>query len=187
MEKEEKTSGPRLSNIISQAENIIEGAKTRADEIIVEAEGIKGSAYKAGYERGYDDGMKFVAKNAVRLLSDKARINELVAQEATKLAIAICHKIIGDEIKAKPERVKELALEILSKTLTESEIVILVHAQDKELMTGSISEFENVAKNTRIRVETSDNIETGGCRIVTEFGEIDVTISALLDGIAERL
>ncbi|MDR2338087.1 MAG: type III secretion system stator protein SctL [Deltaproteobacteria bacterium] len=187
MEKEEKTNGPRLSNIISQAENIIEGAKTRADEIISEAEGIKDSAYKEGYDQGYADGMKFVAKNAVRLLADKTRINELIAQEATKLALAICRKIIGSEVQTRPERIKELALEVLSKTLTENEVVILVHVQDEKLMTESITEFEQVAKNVRIRVETNTSIEVGGCRIVTEFGEIDVTISALLDGIAERL
>ena len=186
-ERETSPKVSKLSAALTEAENIIEGAKERANSIVAEAEAIKSSAKREGLEIGKTEALSEVAKLAIRLICDKEQINELLSQEAAKLALAITSSILEEELKQRPEAAINIARKALKESVVGNLATLIVNPQDRKVLEEQKQALERITQGGTIQFVESVEIARGGCRVVTEFGEVDATISALTKAISEQL
>lgn len=179
--------GGKVAAALNEADKILDGAKTRAAEIIAEAEKIKASANKDGYSEGVEQGKREIAKAAIKLIEDKSKLNNLLAEEAAKLSIAICGTIIEREIVQSPEIIKGIALKALKDAVVGERVTIIVSPEDLSVLNSSKKELMKMANNAALQIQGDDRLERGSCKIITEFGEVDASLSALLDAVKTRL
>ncbi len=97
-------------------------------------------------------------------------------KSAIELACSMVENIIGIEIDKNPiilERVFSKAL-ILSKGFANAEIT--VHPDDRVLF-----DIDSVAAEAGFVVRSSEAVGRAGCRIIGKQGEIDASISAIIE------
>ncbi len=179
--------GTKLADALTEAQSIIGAAEDRAREIQDQAERVREDAERRGYSDGLERGRREVADRAVRLLEERSKLEEQLADEAARLAAAICEKAIGEHLRVTPDIVRRLAVKALRETVVGEAATIIVHADDHELIKSNLGELRRAAGGAVIQIDTDSSLTRGGCVIRTEFGEVDASIESLLDAVLGRL
>jgi flagellar assembly protein FliH len=117
--------------------------------------------------------------------------NELLwraEQNAVALIIAIARKVVKRaglfNRNVAVENIKS-ALELLHKT---TNVIVKVNPQDAEHLETMVQSAPSpFAAYSGISFEKDENIEAGGCRLITEQGRIDGQLDTQIDRIAEEL
>ena len=88
-------SQTKLSTALAEAQSSIEAAEQRAAEVRSEAERSYLEAREQGYQDGLRQGQTAAAGSAVRLIAESSTVGDRLADEAARLALAICKTAIG--------------------------------------------------------------------------------------------
>ncbi len=186
--KENDSPPPRsFGAALKEADAIIETAEARAREVRRAAEGAFEDAKRAGYDAGYQQGLRDAAETALRLIGESSVISSRLAEEAARLAIAICQSVIAEHVRVDPTLVKKIAERALQQSVVGDSITIICHPDDRHVLGQSLDSLRRVAGGANLALEISDDMVRGGCLVRTEFGEVDASIPALIDGIAAHL
>lgn len=178
---------PNLGAALSEAQNIVEAARTRAADIEARARRTFEEAQENGYREGFKAGEAKAADAAVRLIEESVVVGERLSEEAAALALAICQTIIGEQIKVSPETAKKIALRALKESVVGDSITIFVAPEDRQMMLASIDELRRIAGGSNVSIEAEPLLSRGSARVRTEFGEVDASIETLLSTVAQRL
>lgn len=190
MPKEIKKPGAGATNLtaaLAEAQSIIEAAEKRAEELTSKIDKAYEDSQERGYRDGYEQGQSDAAMAAVRLIEESALVADTLAEEAAKLALAISSSVIGEHIKTSPEIVKRTAFRALQESIIGDLAIVVVHPDDKKILESAAEELKRLANGVSVTIETDHNISHGGCKVKTDFGEVDATISSLLEATAKRL
>jgi len=180
-------NGQKLTTALSDAQSIIEAAERRAAELRVKTEGAYSEAYGKGYQQGIAEGKEHAVASAVRLLEDGGLIGDKLAHQAARLALAIAGNVIGEQVKVDPTLVRRIAVNALQQSIIGNSATIVVHPEDRAALENFATELRQVAGGIAVGVSTDPVISRGGCLVRTDFGEVDATISTLIEAIAARL
>lgn len=180
-------SVPKLAAALQEAQSIIAAAEQRARALTAEAERLHRDAREQGFAEGFEQGRKDAADRAVRLIQESTSVADSLAEEAAKLALAICESIIGEHIAQDPLVVKRLASNAIQEAVVGETVLLLINPADDTVIRESIPDLRRLAGGAGITVETESALPRGSCIVRTEFGEVDASISTLLASIAERL
>ena len=186
-QKAMSTPPQSLSSALTDAESIIGAAEKRAVEILTQAKHIHEEAKERGFTQGLEEGKAEVAREAVRLVEDTTKLNEKLANAAARLAIEISRSLLGEEIKAKPELVKTLAIKALQESITGESVQLIVHPEDRAVLEAAHGELKRIAGGAKITFESDPTLSRGGCVLKTEFGEVDASIESLLEALKNKL
>ncbi|MBI3556915.1 MAG: hypothetical protein HY074_11680 [Deltaproteobacteria bacterium] len=96
--------------------------------------------------------------------------------------------VILRELKDEAGYTRRLALHILDRLGTRENIKIFIGAEEQssvEALKDGLAQTLGQLKNVAIEVDPS--IKSGGCRVETEFGEVDGRIEVQLQSIANGL
>lgn len=186
IEKKDNDS-PKLASALSEARSIIEAAEKRAEKVTAEAQKIFDDAEQKGYREGYKKGREDAARHAVRMISESTKVADSLAEEAARLAIAIAGTVISQHVAVEAQAAKHLAATAIQEAVVGDAVTLIVHPQDEGAIRDSIQDLRRIAGGASIAVETDSSFTRGGCLVRTEFGEVDATIEALLESVAERL
>ena len=162
------------------------------------------SAAKKAYDDGFADGKSAGAKEARKALESAMQqfryaCNALEqfkkelylnAETATvELAMAIARKVVHAEVRCHPDIVVAVTREALTRIVDQERIRIHVNPEDLPVVTQAlVDELAGQAKSAdAVAVEPDGAVLPGGCRVVTNFGEIDAGIDTQLDAIEARL
>lgn len=181
------SSGQSLTSALSEAQSIIEAAEQRAAEIRAEAEKTFQQARDNGYREGYEKGLENAAQRALRLISDSAQVGDKLAQEAAKLALAISATVIGEQLKVDEDTVRRIAVRALQESVIGDSVTVIIHPDDRDTLNGAMQNLKRIAHGAAISIETDGSLDRGSCVVRTEFGEVDASIEALLEAVANRL
>jgi len=176
-----------VSAALSEAQSIIGAAEQRAAELTATAEAAYEKARKTGYEDGFQEGRKDASGQALRLIEESSLIGSKLSAEAAKLSMAICATVIGEHVKVDPDLVRRIAERALQQSVVGDVITIVAHPDDKKVLTKSIDSFRRLAGGASVSIEEDETMARGGCIVRTEFGEVDASLSMLLDSIAAKL
>ena len=100
-----------------------------------------------------------------------------IAEKVTKLSSRGNYEIARDNVKA--------ALALVTKT---TDLVVRVNAQDVKHLEELAASPDNVlGKYKRIRFETDESIEAGGCVLDSESGRVDGQLQNQIDRLANEL
>lgn len=109
-------------------------------------------------------------------------------QDVVKLACAIAARLVRRELVSQPDIPVALAREALELAAGRQRLRLIVHPRDLALLDDQLR-FLVAALPASCAVELSadESIEPGGCRVVTDLGELDQQWSTQLARIADEL
>ncbi|CAN5462390.1 hypothetical protein BH10BDE1_BH10BDE1_08210 [soil metagenome] len=192
----------KIDKIVSLTTGIAELEKiSLAERVEVEAlerlKQLQEEAYRQGYDLGRDEGQESAYREKSEELSENLKKidramhtlevlkTELVKQNEASLVTLvyqIASKVAMAELKEKPELILPVILEAAAGAQDEESIVIRLSHSDLDFLESTKErlgqEFEFIK---RAKLEGTNEIQSGGCVIVTNFGQVDATIEKRLE------
>ncbi len=162
----------RAGERIREAEHEAESIRARARE---DASGVERSARAEGFARGR-------AEAGAVLLAAAAERDRLLAgagREVVALALEVARKVLGEEVRASPERVAGLAARALRCARDARSVVVRVSAADAARVREALAEG--------VEVVADPDVPDGGCALDTPAGRIEASLEAQLEEIARAL
>ena len=157
------------------------------------------------YERGYNDGQKSAIEKLEREYSEKLAqkyesLNKVVLEldasvvlydEAFEkivinLAIEISEKIVKREI-LRESIISKVLKESIKRVIGTNKIFVKLNPADLEKI---VSESKNLFADdsfSKIKFESDERIERGGCFVETEIGNVDARISSQFNEMRKQL
>ena len=157
-----------------------------------EAQSIKESAVKEGYEEGMNQAkadIENLRNSLSAFVSAKQEVFDYIAPDILEISVDIAKKIIKKEIQQDPTIILENIVDLL-KTLSKEEtrVTLRVNPEQAVLIKQKIPEVVEMAgSEAKINVISDENISYGGCMVTTTNGIIDATIETQMSIISEAL
>jgi flagellar assembly protein FliH len=177
----------------------IDSGKKKPEKNLVTAEEIESlqkQAYEEGFRKGEQDGLQAGQKQIMErvnafnqmmnaLSTPIKQVDEEVSDQIVKLAITIAQQLVRREIKTDPGQIIAVVRDAV-KELPVTARAVSVHLQpdDAELVRQSLSVNDS---DKTWKVVEDPVLTRGGCKIVTENSQIDVTVEKQLAEIVSRL
>ena len=181
------SADPSVSDI---AETVVADQSTAIDDI-------KESAFQKGFLEGKRVGFESGSQKAAAVIDGlqrtleqlqniRAEIHQEIEKEVTHLALSIAKKIVCHEIKTTRETVACVAREALARVDNPAKIKIKLNPDDFQFIKDTQSQFTRFLQNfDQVRFEAEDSIQSGGCLIETDRGDIDARIEKQFGAIEE--
>jgi len=162
-------------------------------------------AYRRGFADGREKGV-IDAENTWHALAEKKlepllislqevllQLNNIrkethqeIEKEVVELALAIARQVICQEVAFDRDIVVCVAREALATVEDPGRIKIKMSPSDLQFIKETRSQLSNVIKNIdNVTLEAAENIQSGGCIIETDLGEIDARIEKQLQAVEE--
>ncbi|MDR2101055.1 MAG: flagellar assembly protein FliH [Treponema sp.] len=181
----EEDAGRILEEARQKARELEAAARTALEKDRREAEE---QAQLAGREAGYGEGKAEVDRliERTRLVLERAqdKRGEILAeteQQIIDLVLLISRKVIKVISENQRNVVISNVVQALRKVKGRGNIIIRVNVADVKLTTEHTKNFIQMMEGTNsIQVVEDSSVDSGGCIIETDFGEIDARISSQL-------
>lgn len=208
-----KQEARRRKIIDKHQDDPLKAAKKEANRIMVEAQEklneaqLEATAMKSRQEREireiltkefqakFEKNLESAKKNYLTTVETLGKLKEVIYRqseaELMELVFNIARKVIGDEIKTSPKMVVEMLEKGFKKIKDAKQYEIKVHPMDYQILSAEKERLQEILKTTgSVKFTQDENVERGGCKIVTESGEIssepgkqlDIIIKELSDG-----
>ena len=142
-----------------------------------------------GFERGIqkiEPLLSSIKEALVQLNAIRKEAYLQIEKEVVELALAIAQKIICREIATDKETVVCVAKEALAKVDDPGKIKIKMNPSDLQFINETKYQLTSLIDDVNnISFEAEANIQSGGCIIETEVGEIDARIEKQLQAVKE--
>lgn len=172
---------------LAEAQTIIAAAEERAAKLVADAKANAEELRNKAYNEGLTAGESASASAAVRMIEDLSMLRQTASREAAKLAIAICRSLLAAHAEIDQTLVQSAAERALSQSIVGGDMQIVVNSAEVKAIEGIREKLKLFTGGAQLVVIADDQIERGGCIVRTEFGEIDASLSALLNGISQKL
>jgi flagellar assembly protein FliH len=193
----------KIAKAEEDSENILSKANKQAQEIKDNSEAVfeserkeaQENGRKAGYEEGYAKGMDEVKRLVERTQTmleraqdKRADILKEAEQEIVDLVLLIARKVIKVISENQREVIIENVKYALRNVRSKGNIIIRVNMADLKLATEHTKEFIALVEGAKsVQVVEDSNVDSGGCIIETDFGEIDARISSQLSELENKI
>lgn len=185
-----------LGSVRAEAAKIVQEAHQQAEQIRKQAEIAGRKAAEAAVERVMDEKVGKRMQTLLPALEQLMReINDmrgsLIAkweQSAIQVSSAIAERIIRRELAHEPQITLDLIAETLKFATGASEITLHVNPTDYANLGTQINRLaQTLGQLAPNQIVADPSISPGGCRVETQFGEIDQQIESQLKRIEEEL
>ena len=144
---------------------------------------------QAGFElavQKIDPLLESLQQGLLQLKNLRRDTYQRIEKEVVELALAIARQVICREIEVDREVVVCVAREALAKVEDPAEIKIKMNPADLQFINDAKIQFsELIGDIDNVTLEAEDNIQSGGCVIQTNLGEIDARIEKQLQAVEE--
>jgi flagellar assembly protein FliH len=161
------------------------------------------------YQRGFDDGrkkgiadaeIKWTSLERQKIEPALMSLHEILSQlntirkethqeiekEVVELALAIARQVICQEVTFNRDIVVCVAREALAKVEDPGRVKIKMNPSDLEFIRNTRSQLNDLIENIdNVTFEAEEQIQSGGCIIETDLGEIDARIERQLQAVEE--
>jgi flagellar assembly protein FliH len=174
-----------------------EPEETPVEEKGLSVDAIKENAFQKGFIEGkrvgFESGTKKVdpvinsLNQALGQLENiRKEIHEALEKEVARLALAIAKKIVCHEVKTNHETVVCVAREALGRVENPGKVKIKLHPGDLQFIKDTQTQLSRFLHNVEsIRFEAEASIQSGGCLIETDMGDLDARIEKQFQAIEE--
>jgi type III secretion protein L len=170
-----------------EAHDLVAQAQQTAKSIIDDAEERRNAILEEGRKEGYAKGLS--EWNQV-LLESRRKADELTKSwevNMLRISVHIAEKIIGQELKTRPEAIVEIVGEALRGNRPGKHLVIQVNEDNVDVLRSRIETLKRIAVTGDIEVVASAKVSPGGCLIESELGIIDARLETQLKCLEEVL
>ena len=174
-----------------------EPAGTPAEDLQPSVEQIKKSAFEKGFLEGKKVGLEAGTQKVDPVINSlnqaleqleniRQEIHQEVENEVAQLALAIAKKIVCHEVKTTRETIVCVAREALSQIENPGKIKLKLNPADLQFIEETKSQLSRYLHDVEnIRFEAEESIQSGGCLIETDMGDIDARLEKQLQAIEE--
>jgi len=159
-------------------------------------ETLQKKAFEEGYSQGFQKGIKD-GESAIRdrlqqiniivnfLQKPLDELDESVIEQLSQLSISIVKKLIRREIKTDPGQIVAVVRETVSALPAGMQnIRVFMNPEDATILRESM----NLAEGEQPWMIVEDPLlSKGGCKVLTDFSEVDASVEARLSGIISRM
>jgi flagellar biosynthesis/type III secretory pathway protein FliH len=131
--------------------------------------------YEEMLQNRYAELEKFLKSVDEKVMSYDDTFNNVVVE----LAFVIAEKIVRESIERKPVVNKTLS-ESMKKILGANNVIIKLNEKDLKNLNSESKNLLTDASFSKIKFEVDDTIESGGCLIETDIGNVDGRITTQL-------
>ena len=171
--------------LLNESREVFESGRKEAEEQ-GRAEGLE-----AGYKEGKAEVDRLIERTQIVLQRAQDRRGEILVeteQEIISLVLLISRKIIKVISENQRDVIIANVKQALQKVKTKGNIIIKVNTADLKLTTEHTREFINLVEGVNnLEVMEDPSIDSGGCIIETDFGEIDARIASQLSELEARI
>lgn len=163
-------------------------AAEQAERLVAEAEAAREEIRAEAWRTGYTEGLLQWEAGLEEARAQSERYRKDCQADIVRLAIRIAGKILGEELKAAPERVVSIVDEALKSVTRERTLTIRVAPGVAAVLTPHLARLrERLPQDCSVRVAESTEIADGGCMIISELGAIDARVEVQLEMLERAL
>ena len=148
--------------------------------------------YSEGFKKGMQDGEAAIRERIQRLENianflqqPLAELDESVTEQLTQLSITIARMLIRRELKTDPGQVVAVVREtIAALPVGMQNIRVLLNPEDAALLRETMKLADSEQSWTIVEEPL---LSKGGCKVMTDFSEVDASVEARLTGIIARI
>jgi flagellar assembly protein FliH len=186
-----------------EAKKIIEAAKKKSIEMEDEVKKMLDAEVKAVQEKGREEGKesgfaegkaeveRLISRTQVMLERAQDKRGEILKEtekEIVDLVLMISRKVIKVISENQKNIIISNVVEALRKVRSKGDVIIRVNLADLKLATEHKQEFINIVEGVKtIHIVEDSSVDSGGCIIETDFGEIDARISSQLAELENKI
>ena len=171
-----------------EAQDLVVQAQAKAREIIEEAERERESQYRRAEAEGRTRGL---AEWNEILAHASERAEQLAKQwehNMVRLSVRVAEKIIGEELKLRPEGIVGIVTEALKGARPGKLLTIRVSEPDAAHVRAHLERIKDQAGvRGEIDIAISTQVPSGGCIIESEVGIIDARLETQLQCLEDAL
>jgi len=186
-----------------EAERALETARKEAASIEAAARAaqadLERDAEKRGFQEGREAGFAEGRAEAERLIErlhtvleraqdKRAEILAETEQQIVDLVLLISRKVIKVISENQRNVVVSNVVQALRKVKGRGDVTIRVNIDDLKLTTEHVKDFVRLIEGVKnVSVVEDSSVDSGGCIIETEFGEIDARIASQLSELEQKI
>ncbi len=172
-EKPSKTLS--ITDAISEAESILNAARTEAEQLKL-----------AGFNEGLEAGKKEAANTAIKKIQDVKELNILLEKASGELAYEIVKKIFSSEYLNLLDPICEIAKNIIGNGSGARSITIITNTGNRNRLNNLEEYIKNLGRLT-YDIQESEQIKENTIIIKNDFGEIEVDLNYMLEELNQHL
>jgi type III secretion protein L len=166
-----------LDAAAKQAQAVIDDAERRRDTIL-------DGARQEGFRRGMADWERALESARQAQVALDARYEP----ELIRLAVRVAEKIIGEELRSRPETIVSIARECLRSVRHEHSLTLRINPKETGEVQRSLGSLvEAAGSGRRIQVVADAAVPWGGCIVESAAGAIDARLETQLKCLEEIL
>lgn len=188
-----------LEEANEEADRIREDARQEAEQLLQEKQNEVEQAREEGYDDGYDDGiddaedeMAEYLEQTAEVLEEAKRRREAFLEENTQALIEVAGElaehIVREEVNVNEEVVNRVVSAAIEEVSDVQEITVKVSPDDAQRVRDIKDDIKKEHPNLEeITVSPDEKMQRGGCRIRTDFGNIQATLRGQVEHLTEQL
>jgi flagellar assembly protein FliH len=191
-EEAEEEAGRILEEARQKAGELEAGVRSTLEKERKDAEEqSRAEGREAGYQEGKAEVDRLIERTRQVLERAQDKRGDILAeteQQVIDLVLLISRKVIKVISENQRNVVISNVVQALRKVKGRGNIIIRVNMADVKLTTEHIKNFIQMMEGTKsIQVAEDSSVDSGGCVIETDFGEIDARISSQLAELETRI
>jgi type III secretion protein L len=168
-----------------EARGILETAELRARELLEEAARSREEALEAGRQQGYREGLAQWDEARLGMLRLREAMDARYEGELVRLSVRIAEKIIGEELRTRPETIVSIVRECVRGMRNQQSLTVRVNASEREEVIKHIESLNGLGSG--IQVVADSGVPQGGCIVESERGIVDARLQTQLQGLEDIL
>jgi flagellar assembly protein FliH len=184
------------NKLVNEAQRLVEKLETDTRQTLDdEKNAALNQAREEGRKEGYAEGKaevdRLIERTHVVLERAQDKRGEILVQteeEIINLVLLMVRKVVKVISESQRDVVVSNVIEALKKVKDRGDIIIRVNLADVKLTTEHTKEFIKMLEGVKsIQVSEDSSVDSGGCVIETDFGEIDARISSQLAELESKI
>ncbi len=170
-----------------EARGIIEAAERQARDILDEAVRLRDDALEAGRLEGYREGLAEWDDALLGLKRARGSLDAKYEAELVRLSVKVAEKIIGEELRTRPETIVSIVRECLRGVRHEQSLTVRVSPEEREEVLRQVESLTREVGLRNIQVTADTSVSRGGCIVESERGIVDARLETQLRRLGDIL
>jgi len=151
-----------------------------------EARQIREQAAQDGFQNGIakaEEEIQELRDAITSLLGVKEEAYKHYKNDIAIIAVQVAQKILNAQVKLEPSTIIEITTNVIKEiSEEESKVTFIINPADEFVLSEAL-EKNSVFKSKRatMLIQTSEEIERGSCKVITNSGQIDATFTSQLN------
>jgi type III secretion protein L len=170
-----------------EARSIVEAAERQAQMLLDDAIRRREDTLEAGRKQGYREGLAQWVEALAEMKHARESLDAKYEAEMVRLSVKVAEKIIGEELRTRPETIVSIVRECLSGIRNSKNLTIRVSSAEREEVLQRVDSLNREVGLCSIQVLADAAVSPGGCIVESERGIVDARLETQLRRLEEIL